>query len=304
MGSSQSTSGGGKFESTAEIIAKINNYSQNYGSKDPNDASVQGMNRYLNEKEGLARDQRVGSSPIERSSRYASIEALSSSIGMDGEARFKLLTNAYNSLNTQQRYLEQAHIEKPTRETATHTVSSSRTEEGPKHPESTRQAAIALAVDPHSYCSLSGMTTKDLLALDTKVLDTIVKADQAFVSSTSGYWTLPESRRESTGEHLKQNYTRELAVEIGLAGQSNATPQDAFMSGKSAALNAVSLGYDIYQGGRNTDALKAFGEVAMSVNLAKDPSHTLAGRGADTISERTMSFSPDGHSLGGYTPKH
>ena len=300
MGGNQSTQGGKAQDSTDQIIEKINNLSGNYGSHDPDRVSLQGVNRYLNQKEEKALDQKVGSSPIERKMRFDDIAGLASTIGMGDDAKFKLLTGAYNSLNTQAKYLERAGVERPTQAPQAQTPSVVQPERSnaPQHPRELAESAVNLALNPHSYTALSGRTANDLLALDSRTLTAVVHADQTFLDKTANHWTLPANQQAGTAQNVANNYDRQLAVQLGLVGQTNATPQMAFESGKGAAINAVNQGLDIY-GGQNQSVLKAFGEAAININLAVEPSQTLAGRGASTISEQTMSHNPDGHSQGG-----
>ncbi len=300
MGSSQSSTGGKAQESTDKIIEKINNFSSNYGSHDPDRVTLQGMNRYLNQKEERALDQKVGSSPIERKMRYDDIANLATTIGMGDEAKFKLLSSAYTSLNTQAKYLEKANVERPSQAPQVQTPSVVPSERGNahQHPRELAESAVNLALNPHSYSSLSGKTANDLLALDSRTLTAVVHADQTFLDKTANHWTLPDHQRAGTAQNINTNYDRQLGVQLGLVGQTNATPQIAFENGKDAAIRAVNLGLDIY-GGPNQSVLKAFGQAALSINLATEPSQTLAGRGANTISEQTMSHNPDGHSQGG-----
>lgn len=227
---------------------------------------------------------------------------------MSDEAENKLMAQAYKSLNGHDHTLEKANIADPASVPNTHadTISNNNnapSNSGPSHPEELRKQAITLAVNPHSYSSLSGMDTQKLLALDTKALQAVVYADNSFVEATQGRWNLPTGQQQTTALHVQNNYNADLCHDLGLAGQTHATPTEAFVNAKDALLKAVNMGFDVYgqHTGQQPDdkALKAFGEVAMSVNLATNVGTTLTGRGADTISEQTMAFSSDGHSLGG-----
>lgn len=307
MGGKQSTdngSGGNGGSSGGELIEKLNNYSGNYGSTDPNRVTYTGMSKYLNQEAGKSLDTRVGSNSVERAIHYSSIQSLAEKIGMDDNPKYKLLNDSYNTLNTQKRYLEEAHIDRPGQPgSKTQSTGANNREALPEHPKELHKAAVELAVNPHSYTSLSGMKAQDLLKLDTSTLHKVVHADTEFVEKTKDAWNLPQDERGKTAVHVGSNYNGDLCHSLGLAGQTNATPTEAFVKGKDALLNAVNQGFDVYSQhtGHAPDSkiLKAFGDVAMNVNLAKDPAQTLTGRGADTISENTMAFSSDGHNLGG-----
>lgn len=312
MGGKQSTdSGGGSGGggSTGGLIVQLNNYSERYGSKDPNTVTYRGMSRHLNQEEGKEFNSAVGGSPLERAMRYSGIQSLAEKIGMDDGPKFKLLNDSYTTLDTQMRYLGQAGIDKPGQPgSKTQTTGADKREALPEHPKELHKAAVELAVNPHSYTSLSGMKAQDLLKLDTETLQKVVIADTAFLEKTKNAWNLPQQEQGATVAHIKNNYTEELCHKLGLAGQTNSTPTEAFMKGKGALIDAIGQGFDVY--GKhpaladNQEILKAFGGVAMSVHMAKDPSQTLAGRGADTLTEKYMAHSPDGHSnaprKGGY----
>jgi hypothetical protein len=296
MGNTPS-SGESKSLSGEKLIDTLNARSSQGNSHSPDTVTFQGMTMYLNEQGEKPYGWRP-SHPVERSIRYGEIQSLVGTIGMSDEAGNKLIANAYKSLNGRDNALGQSGIVDPATIRSTHPTSPSSDNSAPKHPKELQEAAVKLAVDPHSYCSLSGMTTQKLLALDSRTLDLVVRADNEFVDKTRNNWNLPDGQRQAVATHVRNNYNEDLCTgQLHLAGTSNRTPIDAFLSGKDPAIKAVNQGFDIYGG--NQQALKAFGEVAMSINLATSPSQTLAGRGADTISERTMAFSPDGHSQDG-----
>lgn len=311
MGGKQSTdNGSGNSNSNGSgLIGQLNDYSGNYGSTDPNRVTYAGMSKYLNQDAGKSLDTRVGSNSVERAMHYSSIQSLAEKIGMDDSPKYKLLNDSYNNLNTQKRYLEEAHIDRPGQPgSKTQSTGANNREALPEHPKELHKAAVELAVNPHSYTSLSGMKAQDLLKLDTDTLQKVVMADTAFVEKTKNAWNLPQDERGKTAVHVGNNYNSSLCHDLGLAGQTNSAPTDAFVAGKGPLINAVSQGFDVYSlhTGQKQDnkALMAFGEVAMSMDMAKNPGQTLAGRGADTLTEKYMEYSPDGHSnaprKGGY----
>lgn len=306
------TQGGESKNPTGQTLVDIlNDRSRQGNSHSADTVTLQGMNMYLNEKAGVYSTWNP-SHAFERVNRYLEIQGLAKQIGMSDEAGDKLMAQAYKSLNGRNDALAEAKIADPATIRSTQTIPNTNTapntNSGPSHPEELRRQAVTLAVNPHSYSSLSGMDTQKLLALDTDSLRVVVHADNSFVEKTQGHWNLPVGQQQATALNVKTNYNADLCHSLGLAGQTNATPTEAFVNGKDTLLKAVSQGFDVY--GQHTGqapddkALKAFGQVAMSVNLATNVSNTLTGRGADTISENTMMYSPDGHSnatkKGGY----
>lgn len=307
MGNSQG--GESKTLSGQALIDILNARSMQGNSKSPDTVTYQGIGRYLNEQAGVHSGWNP-SHAIERVNRYHDVVDMVDKIGMSEEAGKKLLAQAYKSLNGRDHALENAKIADPSLKREPQTVSNSNApshSDKPSHPEELSRQAVTLALNPHSYSSLSGMNAEKLLALDTRTLQAVVHADNTFVEKTQGHWNLPGNQQQATALNVKANYNADLCHNLGLAGQTNATPTEAFVNGKDALLKAVSMGFDVY--GQHTGqppddkALKAFGQVAMSVNLATSVSTTLTGRGADTISENTMAFSSDGHSMGGSGPK-
>lgn len=310
MGNTQ----GGESKSPAgqKLIDILNARSMQGNSHSPDTVTYKGMSMYLNEQMGQSMNWNP-SHAIERVNRYHDVSDLVKKIGMSEEAGGKLMAQAYKSLNGRDGALEKANITDPatTRSTQTTPVSNNNSapgNSGPSHPEELRKQAITLALNPHSYSSLSGMDTQKLLALDTRTLQVVVHADNSFVEATKGHWNLPTGQQQATALNVKTNYNADLCHTLGLAGQTNATPTEAFVNGKDVLLKAVNMGFDVYgqHTGQQPDnkALKAFGEVAMSVNMAANVGTTLTGRGTDSITEQTMMYSPDGHSNANTGPKH
>lgn len=295
---------------TQEKIDLLNARSGRGNSDSPDTVTLGGFNSYINQNYDFKHDTWRPQGTGERVKRYHDIEALSTEIGMSEKARGNVLAQAYKTLNGRDGALERADIVDPSLKREVQSVPNSNAPSNsnkPSHPEELSRQAVTLALNPHSYSSLSGMNAEKLLALDTRTLDAVVHADNAFVEQTRGHWNLPGNQQQATALNVKANYNADLCHNLGLAGQTNATPTEAFVNGKDALLKAVNMGFDVY--GQHTGhppddkALKAFGQVAMSVNLATSVSTTLTGRGADTISENTMAFSADGHSMGGSGPK-
>jgi hypothetical protein len=284
---------------TQEKIDLLNARSGQGNSQSPDTVTLKGFNSYINQNNDLKHDTWVPQLPHERVKRYHDIDALSKEIGMSDRARDKIMQSAYTSLN-RKGDLESAGIADPA--TARREEPRSRAEDSTRtHPQSeeTVKQVKALLSNPHSYFSLSGEKLESLLQKEPGKLGEAIHADQTFVQATKDHWNLDPGQRAQTAANVRNNYNEELCTgQLHLAGTSNRTPIDNFMKGKEAAINAVEQGFNIY-GGQNQEALKAFGQVAMSVNNAINSSHTLAGRGADTISEQTMSHNPDGHNQSG-----
>ena len=284
---------------TQEKIDLLNARSGNGNSQSPDTVTLKGFNSYINQNNDLKHDTWIPQLPHERVKRYHDIDSLSREIGMSDRARDRIMQSAYTSLN-RKGDLEAAGIVDPA--TVKHEEPKPRAQDSaPSHnqsEETVRQVKDLLS-NPHSYFSLSGEKLENLLQKEPGKLNEAILADQRFVDATRDFWNLPSGQRQQTAAHIRTHYNEELCTDqLHLAGSSNRTPIDNFMKGKDAAINAVQNGFNIY-GGENQEALKAFGQVAMSVNNAINSSHTLAGRGADTISEQTMAFSPDGHNQGG-----
>lgn len=290
------------------LIDILNARSLQGNSRSPDTVTYQGIARYLNEVDG----KHMSWSPshdLERQSRYLEVVGIVKKIGMSEEASKKLLGEAYKSLNGRHDALKKEGIPNPLANNQTQTIENNtnapkKTDVDPI-PEDLKRRAIALAINPHSYCSLSGMTTEQLLLLDKGTLSKVVHADESFVKNTKDHWNLAQQDRGPTASNLRDNYNEDLCTnreKLNLAGVSNRTPIDNFLKGKEIAIKAVEMGLDIY--GDNNKVLKAFGIAAMEINNAMNSSNTLVGRGMDTISEQTMAFSPDGHSLGGGKKPH
>lgn len=284
---------------TQEKIDLLNARSGHGNSQSPDTVTLKGFNSYISQTYDLKHDAWVPQHPHERVKRYGDIESLSREIGMSDRARDRILQSAYTSLN-RKGDLEAAGIVDPA--TVKREEPKSRAQESaPNHNQSeeTVKQVKELLSNPRSYFSLSGEKLENLLQKEPGKLGEAILADRRFVEATKDHWNLDPSQRNQTAANVRINYNEELCTgQLHLAGTSNRTPIDNFMKGKDAAIRAVEQGFNIY-GGENQEALKAFGQVAMSVNNAINSSHTLVGRGADTISEQTMAFSADGHSQGG-----
>lgn len=290
---------GGK-SSLKDLIEILNARSRRGDSRSPDTVTFGGMTMYLNEQEERYTDWRP-SHPVDRVNRYRDVVALAGRIGMSEQATYQLLTEAYRSLNGRENALGKVGILAPARpQPPTPSVTPpSRNDNRPQHPEPLQREAIEIAINPHSYCSLMGITTEHLLALDSRTLSEIVHADRNFIASTTNFWNLPQRERDAVATDVRRDYNASLCYGLGLTGPTNATPTEAFVNGRRGLLRAVELGYDAF--GSHTGqlhdrrALTAYGEVAIVINLALNVTGTLTGRGTDSISERTMAFSPDGH---------
>lgn len=279
-----------------EMIAELLRYSGKFDSVKADDVSLSGMNKYLDKQYGAIR-RGVDDDGFEHKFRYNKIEALSEEIGMSEGRRAKFLSDAYTNLNRTGE-LDKAHVPDPAaarKEAQSEPIAKPRVEL-PQHDKSIVESLTALLDNPHSYLSLSGQKMEHLLSRDAGTLRSVIHADDSFVEATRKFWTLPEDRRQNVVQNIQNNYNEELCTNhLHLAGTSNRTPIESFLGGKQAAMNAAERGLDLY-GGTNNEVLKAFGYAAMGVNLSLNTAGTLAGRGADTMSEQTMAFSADGHS--------
>ena len=278
-----------------ELTEELLRYSKKYGSTQADDVSLGGINAYLDKQYGPVR-KGMDDKGFEHKFRYDKIEELSGEIGMSDGRRGKLLSDAFRNLNRTGE-LDKAEVPDPAARKETQSEPTAKPKvELPQHDKVIVDGLTTLLDNPRSYLSLSGQKMEHLLSRDAGTLRNVIHADETFMDATRNFWTLPEGHRQGVVQNLQNNYNEDLCTShLHLAGTSNRTPIESFLKGKEAAMNAASQGLDIY-GGTNNEVLKSFGYAAMGVNLALNTSGTLAGRGADTMAEQTMAFSPDGHS--------
>lgn len=232
---------------------------------------------------------------------YKTIVKLTGEIGMSEDRQYEICLTAFRNLNRHTGTLSAANIAEPVRPGQAKPVASPPNAEPVKLPEAVRRELQGLLANPHSFLALGGRDLKSYQDCDPKLLMAAINADQGFLRKSAGHWALPPDQafRNELAESWKTHLSSSQARTGGGVGATNAVPFEAIRNAQAELSNAIKGGYDI----RIPQAQADFAQVALSVNLALNSSHTLAGRGTDSITEQTMMFSADGHSNKSSTPR-
>lgn len=286
------TIGGNRNLAGQKLIDLLNARSGRGTSNSPDTVTYAGMCIYLNEIDEKF-DRWSPETQLESAMRYKDIVNLAEKIGMGEKAREKLLIEAYKSLNGRKKFLEAEGIVNPAakreKDNGPVIANPSGQKQPPEHPKELMEAAIKLAMNPHSYCALSGMNAEFLLALDTKTLKIVVNADTTFVETTANCWNLPLMARKKAEGDVEKHYNEKMCAYFGLGYITNHIPVTAFLKGKPVLIKAVDNGFNIYE--KNSDdllqskALKAFCQVASTISLTVNSTNTQAGRGVGSLFE-------------------
>ncbi|WP_394540284.1 hypothetical protein PRJ39_06680 [Lysobacter enzymogenes] len=255
----------------------------------PDKITLSGLKDYMGSNDALGAGHY--SNRNDKVEAYNTVSRITLASSMSDEHRLDLRRQAYRDFNRNGAVLERAGIEPPQSPQKEQAATSSQT--ASKLPEDIQRDLKALLANPHSFLALSGKGIESYENCQHKDLRSAIHADQTFLEKGATYWTLPDDGKraglaESWANHLQSSETHNAAG----AHTSNRTPIDAIRGAQAQLTEAISGGYDITQ----RSAQAAFSEVALGVNLALNASQTLAGRGADTLTEQTMLQSPDGHS--------
>lgn len=260
----------------------------------PDKITLSGIKDYMGSNDALSSGHY--SNRTDKVEAYNTLSRITLASAMSDEHRYDLRTQAYRDFNRNGAILEKAGIEPPQPPQKEQAATSSQT--ASKLPEDIQRDLKALLANPHSFLALSGKGIEAYENCQHKDLRSAIHADQAFVEKGAKYWTLPDDGRragiaESWSGHLQSS---DAHNSVGVHA-TNRTPIDAIRGAQAQLTTAINGGYDITQQGAQT----AFSQAALGVNLALNSSQTLAGRGADTVTEQTMLQSPDGHSNQGPT---
>lgn len=291
MGQGSSTDkSSSRQESVGDCLLR---YSAQASSHNPDKITLQGIQTYITSNEALGNGHYAGRS--DKVASYTMISDLAKQSGMSDERRYEICFTAHRNLNRYGNALGAAGIAEPEKPGQVKPLESSSAQTGVSNlPPETRANLQELLNNPRSFLALSGKPIGAYEGCDPGKLKDAIHADQEFLIKGAPHWTLennPTTRgtiAASWADHLNSPQARNA----GGVGTTNATPFDAIRGAHVELANAINNGYDI----RTPEAQKAFSQVALGVNLAIHSSHTLAGRGADTLTEQTMLHSPDGHS--------
>lgn len=286
----------GQAESSGRLTLdqRLLAHSKQSTDADPDKITFAGLKEYMGSNEAFSAGHYSNRS--DKAQAYNTLLKITLESSMSDEHRYDLRTQAYRDFNRNGAALERAGIQPPQAPQKEQAATSSQT--ASKLPEDVQRDLKALLANPHSFLALSGKGIEAYENCQHKDLRNAIHADQTFVKDGAQYWTLPDDGRraglaESWAGHLQSPETHNA---VG-AHTSNRTPIDAIRGAQAQLTQAINGGYDITQQGAQT----AFSRAALGVNLALNSSQTLAGRGADTVTEQTMLQSPDGHSNQGPT---
>lgn len=276
-------------------------YSAQASSHNPDRITLQGIQTYITSNEALGNGHYVARS--DKAGSYTMISDLTKQSGMSEERRYEVCFTAHRNLNRYGQELTHAGIAEPEKPGQTKPIATSSAQTGTSNiPPDTRADLQELLNNPRSFLALSGKPIASYENCDPGKLKEAIHADQAFLIKGAPHWTLDNNSttRNALATSWSDHLNSPQARNAGSVGATNATPFDAIRGADTELSNAIKGGYDI----RTPEAQKAFSEVALGVNLAIHSSNTLAGRGADTLTEQTMLYSPDGHSNKGPTGRN
>ncbi|MEI2455003.1 MULTISPECIES: hypothetical protein [Lysobacter] len=296
MGQGSSTDNASSKESLKDCLLR---YSGKAAGSAPEKITLEGIQAYMTSNDAFLRNHYAARE--DKVNSYKTIASLTREVGMSEDRQYELCLSAYRNLNRYAGKLSAANIPEPVAPGQAKSVASSSNAEQSKLPQAVRRDLQGLLDNPHSFFALGGRDIKSYENCDPKLLTAAIKADQSFVQNSAAHWSLPpdQAARNTLADRWRDHLNSPQARNEGGVGATNAVPFEAIKNAQTELSNAIKGGYDI----RLPQAQADFAQVALSVNLAINASHTLAGRGTDSITEQTMMFSPDGHSNKSSAPR-